>query len=201
MNVEEKLDALKSYVKSRASEDAQSLIADAGKKAQAIKKNYDNKAEKAQSQIMNDAKKRIDEIKRSEKSQAISKASRLTIEGQKNIIDDSTKLLKSEFLELSGKASYPALLKYLLIEALNVIDAKKVMVKVRKEDHDLIVKIIAQIKTDKEITISDESIQISGGVVLSSEGGKEIVENTLENKFEELKEEFLKELFSRLKVR
>jgi vacuolar-type H+-ATPase subunit E/Vma4 len=67
----------------------------------------------------------------------------------------------------------------------------------------LIEKIVENISKNVkvEITLSDEDAQIVGGVIALSADGKQIVENTLESKFEELKEEYLHDLFSTLKVR
>ncbi|GEM_PF-2630025 len=202
MNVEKKLDALKTYVSDKANEDVQSLIEDAGKKAKEIKQNYEKQAEEAYSKIIEDAKKQIDDLSRVEKAQAISKAMRISIEGQKDIIDDSMTILKEKLFEIPQKESYPDLLRYLLVEALNTIDAKKVTVKSRKEDKQMISKIISQISDGKKgISMSNEEIRIAGGVIVVSEDGKEIVENTLESKLEEIKEAYLKELFFKLKVR
>lgn len=202
MNVEKKLDALKTYVKNKANEDVQSLIKDANKKAKEINKNYEKQAEEAYSKIMDDAKKQIDVLNRIEKAQAISKAMKISIEGQKDIIDDSMTILKEKLFEIPQKESYPDFLRYLLVEALNTIDAEKVTVKCRKEDKQMISKIISEFSdVKKDISMSDEDIQIAGGVVVVSEDGKEIVENTLESKLEEIKEAYLKELFFKLKVR
>ncbi len=202
MNIEKKLDALKTYVKNKADEDVQSLIEDANKKAKEIKENYEKKAEEMYSKIIEDAKKQIDDISRTEKAQAISRSMRINIEGQKDIIEDSMAILKEKFFEIPQKENYPDFLRYLLTEALNVIDTKKVTVKCRKEDKETISKVVSQISDGKkDISISDEEVKIAGGVVIVSEDGKEIVENTLESKLEEIKELYLQELFSKLKVR
>ncbi len=202
MNVEKKLDALKTYVKNKADEDVQSLIEDANKKAKEIKENYEKKAEEMYSKIIEDAKKQIDDISRTEKAQAISRSMRINIEGQKDIIEDSMAILKEKFFEIPQKEIYPDFLRYLLTESLNVIDTKKVTVKCRKEDKETISKVVSQISDGKkDISISDEEVKIAGGVVIVSEDGKEIVENTLESKLEEIKELYLQELFSKLKVR
>ncbi len=202
MNIEKKLDALKTYVKNKADEDVQSLIEDANKKAKEIKENYEKKAEEMYSKIIEDAKKQIDDISRTEKAQAISRSMRINIEGQKDIIEDSMAILKEKFFEIPQKENYPDFLRYLLTEALNVIDTKKVTVKCRKADKETISKVVSQISDGKkDISISDEEVKIAGGVVIVSEDGKEIVENTLESKLEEIKELYLQELFSKLKVR
>ncbi len=202
MNIEKKLDALKTYVKNKADEDVQSLIEDANKKAKEIKENYEKKAEEMYSKIIEDAKKQIDDISRTEKAQAISRSMRINIEGQKDIIEDSMAILKEKFFEIPQKENYPDFLRYLLTEALNVIDTKKVTVKCRKDDKETISKVVSQISDGKkDISISDEEVKIAGGVVIVSEDGKEIVENTLESKLEEIKELYLQELFSKLKVR
>ncbi len=202
MNVEKKLDALKTYVKNKANEDVQSLIEDASKKAKEIKQNYEKKAEEAYSNIIEDAKKQIDDMSRTEKAQAISRSMRINIEGQKDIIEDSMAILKEKFFEIPQKDTYPDFLRYLLVEALNIIDTKKVTVKCRKADKDIISKVVSQISDGKkDISVSKEEIQIAGGIVIISEDGKEIVENTLESKLEEIKEAYLQDLFSKLKVR
>ncbi|MCL5032222.1 MAG: V-type ATP synthase subunit E family protein [Thermotogae bacterium] len=202
MNVDKKLDALKTYVKNRSNDDVRSLIEETNKKAKEINQNYAKKGEEAYSDIIENAKKQVDDINRVEKAQAISKTMKISIEGQKDIIDDAMAILKEKLFELPQKVSYPDFLRYLVVEALNTIDTKKVSVKCRKEDKEIISKIVSQIADSKrDISISNEEIQIAGGVVVVSEDGKEIVENTLESKLEEIKEAYLKDLFSKLKVR
>jgi vacuolar-type H+-ATPase subunit E/Vma4 len=202
MNVDKKLDALKTYVKNKANDDVQSLIEETNKKVKEINQNYEKKAEKAYSDIIENAKKQVDDINRVEKAQTISKTMKISIEGQKDIIDDAMVILKEKLFELPQKASYPNFLRYLIVEALNIIDTKKISLKCRKEDKEIVSKIVSQIADGKrDISISDEEIQIAGGVIIVSEDGKEIVENTLESKLEEIKETYLKDLFSELKVR
>jgi vacuolar-type H+-ATPase subunit E/Vma4 len=202
MNVDKKLDALKTYVKNKANDDVQSLIEETNKKVKEINQNYEKKAEKAYSDIIENAKKQVDDINRVEKAQTISKTMKISIEGQKDIIDDAMVILKEKLFELPQKSSYPNFLRYLIVEALNIIDTKKISLKCRKEDKEIVSKIVSQIADGKrDISISDEEIQIAGGVIIVSEDGKEIVENTLESKLEEIKETYLKDLFSELKVR
>lgn len=202
MNVEKKLDALKTYVKNRANEDVQSFIDDANKKAKEIRQNHEKEAEERYSKIIEEAKKQVDDISRVERAQAISKSMRIKIEGQKDIIDDSMAILKEKLFQIPQASSYPDFLRYLTAEALNTIDAKKVTVKCRKEDREIILKFISQISDGKkEVSLSNEEIKIAGGVVVVSEDGKEIVENTLESKLEEIKEAYLEDLFLKLKVR
>ncbi|HEU23879.1 MAG: hypothetical protein C0176_00380 [Mesoaciditoga sp.] len=201
MNVEKKVEALKSYVKNKAEEDANSILTDAQKKADEIKKEYETRATEEYNQIIESAKKQIKEIERSELSQAESKVSRILIEGQKDIMEDAMNLLKEKIFELPRSLAYPDLLYKFLEDAIKVLDSKEIIVKVRKEDKALVSKIISKFPKDINITVSDEEAKIAGGVVIFSKDGKSIVENSLENKVEELKEEYLSELFARLKVR
>lgn len=200
MNVEKKLNALKSYVKSKAEEDAHFILLDAQKQVENIKKDYEAKAQEIYKSTMELAEKQIKEIEKTEQSRIDSKISRITIEGQKDIIEDAMNLLKEKILEIPQSSSYSKLLQRFLEEAIKVLGTKEVVVKVRKADKDLISMIASRIQ-DVNITISDEEAKISGGVIVSSKDGKSIVENSLENKIEELREKFLSELFIKLKVR
>ncbi|BBJ28347.1 V-type ATP synthase subunit E [Athalassotoga saccharophila] len=200
MNVEKKVEALKSYVKNKAEEDADSILKEAQKKADEIKKEYEARATEEYNRIIESAKKQIKEMERTELSQAESKVSRILIEGQKDIMEDAMNLLKEKIFELPQSAAYHDLLYKFLEDAINVLDSKDVIVKVRKEDKALVSKMVAKFP-NLNITISDEEAKIAGGVVVLSKDGKSIVENSLENKVEELREECLSELFAKLKVR
>ncbi len=200
MNVEKKIEALKSYVKNKAEEDAGSILKDAEKRADEIRKAYQERATEEYNQIIESAKKQIKEIERSEFSQAESKVSRILIEGQKDIMEDAMGLLKEKIFEIPRTSAYSDLFYKFLEDAIKVLDAKEVIVKVRKEDKELASQMIKKFP-GLNITVSDEDAKIAGGVILLSKDGKSIVENSLENKVEELRQECLSELFARLKVR
>jgi vacuolar-type H+-ATPase subunit E/Vma4 len=203
MNIEKKLEALKTYVKNRSDEDAQAIIKDAQKSAKEINMEYSDKAKEEYSKIVEEAKKQAYQIQRKEKAQADSRRTRMIMEGHKEIVDDALELLKGKIFDLTKDKSYSNLLAFMTLEAVKSLESKKITLKFRKTDRSLIEKIVENISKNVkvEITLSDEDAKIVGGVIALSADGKQIVENTLESKFEELKEEYLHDLFSTLKVR
>ncbi len=203
MNVEKKLEALKTYVKNRSYEDAESIIKDAQKKAKDISKEYAQKAEDEYLRITQEAKKESDYMQRQEMAQAESKKFKLIMEGQKEIADDALELLKKKLLEIPQSKSYDSFLRFSTSEAIKALNSTKIILKVRKADKTLMINIIDTLKKELkcDIALSDDDAMISGGVIAESANGKEIVENTIESKFEELREEYLRELFAKLKVR
>lgn len=202
MNVEKKLGSLKEYVRSRANIDAEDILKDAKKRAEEIKKDYAVKAESHYNEIVEKAKRDAELLLRREVSQASAKCSKMLMDARNEILRSAVDELREKLNKITESKEYTDFLKRTLVEAIRILGEKKVVVKVRKKDKVLVKKVLMALKDemkDVEIKLSKEDAAIAGGVVVETEDSRMIIENTLENKFEEIKERFSSALFSKLK--
>ncbi len=202
MNVEKKLGSLKEYVRSRANIDAEDILKDAKKRAEEIKKDYAVKAESHYNEIVEKAKRDAELLLRREVSQASAKCSKMLMDARNEILRSAVDELREKLNKITESKEYTDFLKRTLVEAIRILGEKKVVVKVRKKDKVLVKKILTALEDemkDVEIKLSKEDAAIAGGVVVETEDSRMIIENTLENKFEEIKERFSSALFSKLK--
>ena len=202
MNIEKKLGSLKEYVRSRANIDAEDILKDAKKHAEEIKKDYAVKAESHYNEIVEKAKRDAELLLRREVSQASAKCSKMLMDARNEILRSAVDELREKLNKITESKEYTDFLKRTLVEAIRILGEKKVVVKVRKKDKVLVKKILTALEDemkDVEIKLSKEDAAIAGGVVVETEDSRMIIENTLENKFEEIKERFSSALFSKLK--
>ncbi len=202
MNIEKKLGSLKEYVKSMAISDADAIVKDAQKHVEEIKKSYIAKADDSYNEIVEEAKKRADLLIRRETSQTSAKCSKMLMDAQNGILRSAINELKGKINGITNDKAYVDFLKRATVEAITALGENKVVVKVRKEDKPSIKKILDTLKKemkDVEIDLSKKDVDISGGVIAETEDGRVIIENTLENKFKEIRERFSSVLLSKLK--
>lgn len=193
---------MKEYVKGIASSDAESIIKKTQKQVQEIKKNYSDKAESRYQEIVGEAKRQGELAKHREITRASAKIAKMFMDARSEILKDALNTMRMKIEKIPYNNSYEPFLKRAVVEAIETFEMKEVIIKVRKEDQKLIKKMLNSIKAlfkGVEISLSDEDADITGGVIIESKDGRSIVENTLESKFEEIKEEFSVKLFSKLK--
>lgn len=193
---------MKEYVKGVASSDAESIIKKTQKQVQEIKKSYFDKAESRYQEIVEEAKRQGELTKHREITRTSAKIAKMFMDVRSEILRDALDTLRMKIEKISYSNSYESFLKRAVVEAIEAFEMKEVIIKVRKGDQKLIKKMLSSIKAlfkDVEISLSDEDADLTGGVIIESKDGRSIMENTLESKFEEIKEEFSVELFSRLK--
>lgn len=185
-----------------ANSDANSIMEDAQKRVEEIKRSYAAKAETSYNKIIEEAKKRADLLTRREISQTSAKCSKMLMDARNEILRDAIDELKEKINGITNDKAYTDFLKRATIEAIKALEEKKVVLKVRKKDRSPIRNILDILKKemkDVEIDLSKDDANIIGGVIVETEDGRVIIENTLENKFEEIKERFSSVLFSKLK--
>ncbi len=202
MNVEKKLGSLEEYVKSKSLSEAEKLLKEAEKRSKEIEEEYKKKAEDTYARILDDAKKEVEDFEKRGKAQSKAKSSRMLLDAKNGILTSAANELKEKILSLSSDKRYDKLLEKLMKEAIETLAEKEVVICFRKEDKEKVLELAKKFEKalDVDITLSDEYAGISGGVVVSSKDGRVEVENTLENKFEEMKDDFLRVLFSKLNV-
>ncbi len=202
MNMEKKLNSLKEYVKTKALSEAKKIKQDAEEKAKAIEKEYEEKAKKEYSKLLKEAERKANLLERKEISQARARSSRMLLDAKNDILRKALEEFREAIYSLAQSEEYNALLEKLTREAIETLGKRDVIVSVRKEDVERMRKIARKVAEDMNVNleISKENAEISGGVIVSLKEGHVIVENTLENKFEEVKDEFVSALFSILNV-
>jgi vacuolar-type H+-ATPase subunit E/Vma4 len=202
MNVEKKLSSLKDYIKSKSRVEAEKLLKEAEKRANEIEKEYNRKAEENYSHILEEAKNNVSLFERREKAQSIAKSSKMLLDAKNEIMKSALKELEDATYALNSSKKYTLLFEKLFKEAVESLNEEEIVVHFRKEDKELASKLASKMEKElnKTIILSKNYVNIKGGVIVSTKDERIVIENTLESKFEEMKENFLNLLFSRLNV-
>ncbi len=202
MNMEKKLNSLKEYVKKKALSEAEKIKREAEEKAKSIEREYQEKAEREYTEILRESKRKAELLERKEISQARARSSRMLLDAKNDILRKALQELRKAVYSLAQSEEYDVLLEKLTREAVETLGKRDLIVSVRKEDVKRMKKIVQKVAEDMNINleISERNVEISGGLIASVKEGHVIVENTLENKFEEVKDEFVSALFSILNV-
>ncbi len=200
MNVEKKLNSLKEYIRSKSIAESEEIVKKAETQAESITKEYKEKAQRAYEEIIQEAKRNVAEYERREMAQLRARSSKMILDAKNDILKSALNELKETMYSLPTNEKYDTILEKLLKEAIETLKEKEVVVYSREEDMKKVAEMSEKLKKELKVDIilSDEPVKIIGGVIVSTKDKRIVVENTLENKFEEMKEKFLSLLFSTL---
>lgn len=200
MNVEKKLNSLKEYIRSKSITESEEIVKKAEAQAESITKEYKEKAQRAYEEIIQEAKRNVAEYERREIAQLRARSSKMILDAKNDILKSALNELKETMYSLPANEKYDSILEKLLKEAIETLKEKEVVVYSREEDMKKVAEMSEKLKKELKVDIilSDEPVKIIGGVIVSTKDKRIVVENTLENKFEEMKEKFLSLLFSTL---
>ncbi len=202
MNMTKKLSSLKEYVRNKAVSEAEDIKKAAEEKAQVIEKEYEEKAEKEYTSMLNEARRKAELLKRKEMARARAKSSKMILDAKNDILRNALDEFKKVVYSLVDSEEYENVLENLTREAIDAIGEKDVIVKVRAKDVEKMKEVAQRISKEAavNIEISTGDDDMIGGVIVSTKAGHVVVENTLEDKYEEAKDEFVSALFSILNV-
>ncbi len=108
------------------------------------------------------------------------KAKNELIKAQEETVEAAFRLAEQKLNELSKENRYPKILEVLLSEALEYFGGGEVLILIRPEDRSLVENLMSERK--QPYGISDTPLESSGGLIVSSPGGKVVVSNTFESR-------------------
>jgi vacuolar-type H+-ATPase subunit E/Vma4 len=118
---------------------------------------------------------------------------------EKNINSVFTTALK-ELSKDKGK-NYQAALTAFIEEGLSSIDASDVLISCNKQDNSVVKTLVSKLsaKHKRNISLSDEPLKTSGGVIVSDLDGTISVNNTIEERLERMKAELRTDIVNKFK--
>ncbi|MDO8627045.1 MAG: V-type ATP synthase subunit E [Candidatus Diapherotrites archaeon] len=178
---------------------AKEIIKEAEKSVEEIKsealrekKRILKEAEEKKEQLLSNAQKNIDTIIASEEKEKLSsvqlEAKKSLNEAKESAVINSLDVLWQDFVSLRSGKNYSEILSKLAKQGVKEIGSNAV-VKVNSKDAKLL---------KGSFNLSKESVDISGGVIVTSADGRIIVNNSFEALFESKTDDLKKELFKEL---
>ncbi|RLI11262.1 hypothetical protein DRO35_05335 [Candidatus Bathyarchaeota archaeon] len=190
-NVSRGLASITKEVLEDAERDAKNIISRAEATAERILKHAKEEAERRYDEIIRKGKERIKDKKR----QAISL---FELEAKNNLLKAKEEIIEEVYDEAIKRLrpytlteEYTNCILRLIREASRQINSDVLIIRLNKRDHQILTKKRLDELSRKlgvKIIKSDEKINCTGGVVVTSLDGKIIVDNTFENRLRILKD-------------
>ncbi len=128
----------------------------------------------------------------------------IVLSRKEEIIAAVMKETKKRLQNLTQTKKYVTLLENLIIEGGVILGGKKIEVFLNEKDskiplnfNKIIKRVISRTKTEVKMSLSEEKIQVIGGVLLRTNDGKVIMDNTFDDKLRQ-KEKILKDKISKI---
>jgi V/A-type H+-transporting ATPase subunit E len=149
-----------------------------------------SKLEAERTRIVESAKKQAENLKR----QVIG-SSRLAARNQElltieNAVNNAFEEAKKKLASSGSKDSYRALMTRIIEDSIGSVGSGEVTVESNKADADLVRKIISDVEkqnSSAKIRLSDQPIDVIGGIRVKSGDGSMSYDNTLDSRIERLK--------------
>jgi len=190
-NISRGLASITKEILEDAERDARNIISRAEAEAERILKHAKEEAERRYEEIIKKGKERIKDKKR----QAISL---FELETKNNLLEAKEEIIEEVYDEaIKRLRQYTLTEKYtncifrLIREASRQINSDALIIRLNERDHQILTKKRLDELSRKlgvKIIKSDEKINCTGGVVVTSLDGKIIVDNTFENRLRILKD-------------
>jgi V/A-type H+-transporting ATPase subunit E len=148
------------------------------------------KLEAERTRIIESAKKQAENLKRQ-----IIGSSRLAARNQElvmieNAVNDAFEEARKKLATSGGKDTYRALMSTILDESISSVGSGEVLVECNKNDTELVRNILADLlkKNPKiQARLSDQHIEVIGGIRVKSADGTMTYDNTIDSRIERLK--------------
>ncbi len=148
------------------------------------------KLEAERTKIIESAKKQAENLKRQ-----IVGSSRLAARNQEllmieNAVNDAFEEARKKLASSGGKDSYRTLLSSIVEDSVSSVGSGEVLVECNKNDAELVRKIIADLQKKNpkvQARLSDQPIDVIGGIRVKSADGTMTYDNTLDSRIERLK--------------
>ncbi|MCD6089843.1 hypothetical protein J7K07_09045 [Candidatus Bathyarchaeota archaeon] len=190
-NISRGLASITKEILEDAERDARNIISRAEAEAERILKHAKEEAERRYEEIIRKSKERIKDKKR----QAISL---FELETKNNLLNAKEKIIEEVYDEAIKRLrrytltkEYTNCILRLICEASRQINSDTLIIHLNERDHQILTKKRLDELSRKlgvKIIKSDEKINCTGGVVVTSLDGKIIVDNTFENRLRALKD-------------
>ncbi|MBE43849.1 MAG: V-type ATP synthase subunit E [Thaumarchaeota archaeon] len=139
--------------------------------------------------IMDDARKQAENLKKQ-----IVGNSRLSTRNKQLVlieeaVSDAFEKAKTKIDSVRSSNEYVSMMKKLLEDGLNSINAEEVIVECNGKDRDVVKKMASELGLNlkMKINISEEAIDVLGGLRVMSKDGSMVYDNTLDSRIERLK--------------
>ena len=139
--------------------------------------------------IMDDARKQADNLKK----QIVGNSKLSTRNKQLVLIEeavsDAFEKAKTKIDSVRSSNEYVSMMKKLLEDGLNSINAEEVVVECNGKDRDVVKKMASELGLNLKvkINISEEAINVLGGLRVMPKDGSMVYDNTLDSRIERLK--------------
>lgn len=148
--------------------------------------------------IINDAKKQAENLKRQ-----IIGNSRLTARNKQLVevekaVSNAFEKAKTKIDSVRSSDKYATMMEKLLQDGLNAVNTEEVIVECNDKDKNIVKKITSELEknTKIKIKISDEAIDVLGGLRVTSKDGSMVYDDTLDSRIERLKPIIRKDIAS-----
>lgn len=189
---EERIKQMVNDILGNAKIEANKILADAKEQTKEILQRGQVAAEKEKNSILESESKKVTEIEKQQIASINLQARREILQKKEDEIKKVFNLAETELKNFHKKATYPKLLKNLIIEAGTAIGGGVISIKTKKGDatkiKDLtsIAKAITKVCGNKcTLKISKETIDTMGGVILQTEDESITIDNTFEARLEQ----------------
>ena len=148
------------------------------------------KLEAERTRIVESAKKQAENLKRQ-----IIGSGRLAARNQEllmieNAVNNAFEEARKKLASSGGKDSYRALMSSIIEESISSVGSGEVLIECNKNDAELVRKILSDLQKknpDVQARVSDQSIDVLGGIKVKSADGTMTFDNTLDSRIERLK--------------
>jgi len=149
-----------------------------------------DKLEAERTRIVESAKKQAENLKRQ-----IIGSGRLAARNQEllmieNAVNNAFEEARKKLASSGGKDSYRALMSSIVEGSISSVGSGEVLIECNKNDAELVRKILSDLQKknpDVQAKVSDQSINVLGGIKVKSSDGTMTFDNTLDSRIERLK--------------
>jgi len=201
VNIQEKIRAIVKHIQDKTDEKIEKIYLDAQDRSEEIKDNYIDKAERRFNGIVLTAKNEADRNLRKQTARSELEAGKMIMDARVDILKSAMADIKERAEKMISSNRYPVIFEQIVLEALKTLDEKNAVLKTSREDRELIKTVLKNVNkklNNTAVILSDENIDIKGGLIAESEDGRFKVMNTIARKIEENREKIAVELFDRL---
>lgn len=188
--ISRKLETMREHILDKATLEGRHILEQAREKADAWRKAETERLEKETEIILRGARSRADEMRLRQTGAAERERDRQSMRSRNQFIHEAARLLGEELNSLRNRKNYPAVLRGLLVEAMEgmtgVEEVRILLAAADKSLCDDLVSFAGKLYPDVRFIAETKSSPISGGLWLLSGDGKRQVNSDWETKVQEL---------------
>jgi vacuolar-type H+-ATPase subunit E/Vma4 len=191
-------EALKQEIRRTAGEKAEKVLADAKTNADKVLAEAESQARAITEDRIRDSEKLMSQLERSEAAKARMECARNLLSAQSRYVEEAFRQAETIVYGLpsSNPELYKSVLSRFIAEACAELSGFRLLVVARDSDRGLVEDVIRRLKAETEsggraldCSVSGESLDARGGVILHTEDMRVYYVNTFESRFLKTKEE------------